>query len=129
MLFLLRCFPRLWNPTTRLAKWSRVSRPGKTHRYNVQQVVKTRYQQYYLGSFGYNYFWATIDENQIPRKLDENGDHLSDFNTHSFHNQTVPFPDGTFALPSYCNVDEPSNCPIQTACGEFRSRGKKLSTV
>lgn len=72
----------------------------------------------YLGVVGYNYLWTTIDE-QIPRRLDENG-HVTDYNVHSFHNQTIPFPDSTFALPSYCNTQSPSNCPLESACGKFR---------
>jgi hypothetical protein len=67
---------------------------------------------------GYNYFWTTVDE-QIPRRLDENGDHVTDYNIHSFHNQTIPFPDSAFALPSYCNAA--TNCPLDSYCGKFRT--------
>ena len=66
-------------------------------------MVKRWYLLIYLGDVGYNYLWTTVGE-QIPRRLDENGAHVTDYNVHSFHNQTVPFPDSTFALPSYCKV-------------------------
>lgn len=79
------------------------------------------YPFFNIGDFGYNYFWTTTDENQIPRRLNENGTHVTDYNVHSFHNQTVPFPDSTFALPAYCNPSTPTNCPLQSICGQLRS--------
>jgi hypothetical protein len=74
----------------------------------------------YLGDFGYNYLWVTPDE-KIPRRLDEGGSHMTDYNVHSFHNQTIPFPDSTFALPSYCNTQTPTNCPLESFCGKLRN--------
>lgn len=74
----------------------------------------------YLGDFGYNYFWTATND-QVPRRLDENGTHITDYNIHSFHNQTIPFADSTFALPSYCNVQSPSNCPLESICGKLRT--------
>lgn len=74
----------------------------------------------YLGDVGFNYFWATTDVNQIPRRLNENGVHVTDYNVHSFHNQTVPFADSIFALPAYCNEASPNNCPLESICGKFR---------
>jgi hypothetical protein len=61
---------------------------------------------------GYNYFWTTTNEAQIPKRLDEAGTHITDYNVFSFHNQTIPFPESIFALPAYCKVDTPSNCPL-----------------
>ena len=78
-----------------------------------------------VGTFGYNYFWATIDSNQTPRKLSENGSPITDYDTGSFQNHTIPYPDSTFALPSYCNIDSPSNCPLQSICGQFRGQSLK----
>jgi hypothetical protein len=74
-----------------------------------------------------NFFYATADSNQIPRRTDlENHTLVVDYDIHSFENQTIPFPDGTFSLPSYCNEKSPSNCPLQSICGELRSK-KKVS--
>lgn len=85
-------------------------------------MVKKWYSFIDLGDFGYNYFWATADENQIPRRLDENGQHTTDYNPASFQNQTIPFSDSIFNLPSYCNTASPSNCPLQSICGKLRSK-------
>ena len=69
---------------------------------------------------GYNYFWTTTDANRIPKKLNENGSPITDYDVYSFQNHTIPYPDSTFALPSYCNPENPSNCPLQSICGQFR---------
>ena len=66
----------------------------------------------------------TRDDPKIMRRLDEGGSHITDYNIHSYHNQTIPFPDSTFALPSYCSGD----CPKDSFCGYFRSKGNQLTT-
>lgn len=71
------------------------------------------------GVFGSNDLWTTLDE-QIPRRLDEGGAHVTDYNVHSFHNQTIPFAESIFALPTYCNVTTPVNCPLESFCGKLR---------
>ena len=76
----------------------------------------------YAGDFGDNWFWATNDEDQIPRRINEGGSRIADYDTTGFQNQTIPFPDGIFALPSYCNQESPSNCPLQSMCGKLRSK-------
>lgn len=72
-----------------------------------------------IGDVGYNYWWVTADDNTTPRRLDENGDHITDYNVHSFRKMT--FPESAFALPSYCNTQSPSNCPLTSICGKLRA--------
>ena len=55
----------------------------------------------YLGDVGYNYYWDTTDSNHIPRRLDENGEHITDYLTNTYLNQTLT--DSIFALPKYCS--------------------------
>jgi hypothetical protein len=78
------------------------------------------------GDVGYNLFWATTNEDQIPRRLDANGKDIVDFNTYSFENQTIPFPDSVFALPSSCNPEKINNCPLQSVCGQLRQSEDNL---
>lgn len=66
------------------------------------------------GDVGYNYYWATADENAYPRRIDESGTHITDFNFHSFRNRTQDAK--LFALPSYCK----SNCSDTSICGKLR---------
>ena len=63
---------------------------------------------------GYNYLYVTKDENQMIRRLDENGDHVTDYLTHSYINKTIP--DNVFELPPYCNT----TCPLSSICGKLR---------
>ena len=85
-------------------------------------MVKGRYLFYNAGDVGYNYFWVTADDSKIPRRLNENGQHITDYNIHSFHNQTVPFAESVFTPPSYCNTKDIVNCPLSSVCGKFRSK-------
>lgn len=72
------------------------------------------------GVVGYNYYWATADDNAYPRKIDENGAHITDFNIRSFRNRTLD--PALFRVPSYCN----SNCSDTSFCGKFRLGNKLL---
>jgi hypothetical protein len=58
---------------------------------------------------------VTTDNNKIPRRLDEGGNHITDFLVHTFMNKT--FDDSYFALPSYCNG---TSCPDSSACRKWR---------
>jgi hypothetical protein len=37
-----------------------------------------------LGVFGYNHYWNTPDDNKIPRRIDEGGNHIFNFNIYSY---------------------------------------------
>lgn len=73
--------------------------------------------------FGYNYFWASKDADKTPKRLDQGGKHITDYSVHSFRKQT--FPDTIFALPQYCNVQTPTNCPLESICGKLRQTATK----
>jgi len=59
---------------------------------------------------GYNYLWVTADADAIPRRLNEGGKHITDYHTQTFKKQT--FAESIFALPAYCNLTTPVNCPL-----------------
>ena len=61
-----------------------------------------------------NYWWATTDSKQIPRRLQEANAKIDDFQVSSFVNKT--FEDSIFALPDYCQ----GNCPLLSICGALR---------
>ena len=61
-----------------------------------------------------NYWWATTDSNQIPRRLQEGDSKVDDYQVFSFINKT--FEDSVFAIPDYCS----DNCPLTSICGNFR---------
>ena len=61
-----------------------------------------------------NYWWATTDNDQIPRRLQEGDSHVFDFVVSSFEN--ITFPDTLFEIPTYCT----SSCPLSSICGQFR---------
>ena len=67
------------------------------------------------GMAGYNYLYVTRDENQMIRRLDENGAHITDYLSQSYINKTIP--DSVFEVPSYCS----GPCPLTTICGKLRS--------
>jgi hypothetical protein len=67
----------------------------------------------------YNYYWATADENAYPRRINENGTHIIDYNFHSYRNTTLD--DKLFAVPSYCK----SNCSDKSVCGMFRLQAQE----
>ena len=62
-----------------------------------------------------DYYWATTDSKQIPRKMDEGGNRIKDFEMNSYSED--PIPEGVFKLPSYCSD---KMCPASTACGKFQ---------
>lgn len=72
---------------------------------------------------GYNYLFTTLDANQIPRRLDENG-RLTDYA--NFVRE--PIADSVFALPAYCKENSPTNCPLESFCGKHRSPQKNYKT-
>lgn len=81
----------------------------------IDRIIDTNYNKWSKdGDFTYNHFWTTIDNNQIPRRLDEGGEHITDYLVHTFLNKT--FDDSYFALPNYCN----DTCPMTTICGKLR---------
>lgn len=87
----------------------------------VDKLIDTNYNKWSKdGSFGYNHYWSTISDSPIPRKLDENGDHITDYLTNTFVNKT--FDDSYFTLPSYCS----GACPSTTICGELRGENKEI---
>jgi hypothetical protein len=84
-----------------------------------EKIVDTMYDKWSKnGSFGYNYFWVSQNENKVPRRLDENGSHITDYSVHSFKKQE--FADSVFALPQYCNTQTIVNCPLESLCGQLR---------
>jgi hypothetical protein len=68
------------------------------------------------GVVGYNYYWSSADDNNYPRRIDENGAHITDFNIHSYRNRTLDAK--IFALPTYCK----DACPTTSLCNKFRSQ-------
>lgn len=66
------------------------------------------------GVVGYNYYWATADDKAYPRKIDENGAHITDFNYFSFRNRTLD--PSLFEVPAYCK----GNCSDTSLCGKHR---------
>ena len=87
----------------------------------TERLIDTDYDKWSKdGMFGYNHFWTNIDGN-VPRRLDEDGKHLTDYLVHTYINKT--FDESYFALPSYCgNV----NCPLASICGKFRNQETEL---
>ena len=61
-----------------------------------------------------DYYWATTDSKQIPRRVDQGGSREYDYlmNTYS----TDPIRESVFELPSYVSGD----CPATSNCGMFR---------
>lgn len=83
----------------------------------TDKIIDTNYNKWSKdGDFGYNYFWVTADDKEIPRRLDESGTHITDYLVHTFVNKT--FDDSYFALPSYCSQTQ--SCPLTTICGKLR---------
>lgn len=81
----------------------------------TERLIDTNYDKWSKdGDFGYNHFWVTQDPKHIPRRLDENGEHLTDYLVNTFTNTTLD--DSYFALPTYCG----GNCPLTTICGKFQ---------
>jgi hypothetical protein len=70
-----------------------------------------------VGAFTENYLYVTIGE-ELPRRLDEGGSQIADYNLKEFNK--TEFADSVFAVPSYCNVTKPTNCPLSSTCGMFR---------
>lgn len=88
----------------------------------VERLIDTNYNKWSKnGDFGYNHFYVTIDQNSIPRRLDEDGKHLTDYLVHTFVNKT--FDESYFTLPNYCN----ETCPSTTICGKLRGQQNLLS--
>lgn len=88
----------------------------------VEKLIDTNYNKWSKdGDISYNYYWSTIDANQIPRKLDEGGSHITDYLTHTYINKT--FDDSYFALPSYCNE---TACAATSFCGKLRGEQNQL---
>ena len=79
----------------------------------VERLIDTSYDKWSLdGMFGYNHFWTSQGGN-VPRRLDENGDHITDYLANTYANKTF---DATyFALPTYCT----GKCPLATICGKL----------
>ena len=48
-----------------------------------------------------DYYWATTDSKQIPRKLDEGGSRIKDFIMSSYHIEDIP--ENFFHVPEYCS--------------------------
>lgn len=78
------------------------------HKWNQQGVI------------GYNYYWSSADGYNVPRRLDENGAHITDYNPRSYIKK--PIDAKVFAVPQYCH----DPCPETTFCGKFRTG--KLTT-
>lgn len=57
-----------------------------------------------------------MDEDSIPRLLDENGNHLTNFDVKTF--QKKVFENSLFAVPDYCN----STCPSASICGKHQAK-------
>lgn len=67
--------------------------------------------------------FVTADRQELPRRLDEGGSQITDYDLKSFDKSDIA--DSVFAVPSYCNVAKPTNCPLTSACGTLRNRGNK----
>jgi hypothetical protein len=70
-----------------------------------------------VGVVGYNYYYATTDANQYPKKIDENGGNIFDFNIYSYIEHDLD--SKLFSVPSYCK----SNCPAGSMCGKHQMTG------
>ena len=82
-----------------------------------ERLIDTNFDKWnQQGVFGFNYFYATIDENQTPRRLNEGGSTITDYIVESYINKTLA--DSLFEVPSYCGDNV---CPSSTICGQFRS--------
>lgn len=75
---------------------------AKYHKWNKQ------------GDVGYNYWWSSADDNNVPRRLDENGAHITEYNIHSYRVRDQD--PKLFTLPAYCK----DSCANTTVCGKFR---------
>jgi hypothetical protein len=74
------------------------------------------------GDVGYNYYWSSADDNNYPRRLDENGAHITEYNVHSYRKR--PQDPKLFALPAYCK----DPCPAATICGKLRGEQPNIRT-
>lgn len=63
--------------------------------------------------------YVTTDGKEWPRRLDEGGKYIYDYDLKSF--DTSEIPDSVFALPSYCNAAKPTHCPITSICEALRN--------
>lgn len=86
-----------------------------------ERLIDTLYNKWNKDGHSFNHFWTTADENQIPRRLDEGGEHITDYLVHTYVNKT--FDDSYFQLPSYCT----DACPSTTVCGQLRSEETLIS--
>jgi len=59
----------------------------------------------------------------LARRLDEGGAQITDYDLKTLEKK--PFPDSVFAVPTYCNVAKPTNCPLTSVCGRLRQESSK----
>ena len=61
-----------------------------------------------------DYYYATTDSLQIPRRLNEANEHIIEYLMNTY--TTGPIADSIFALPDYVSGD----CPSTSKCAKFR---------